>query len=731
MMKISPNRFNNAVLRIRAFGARIRGFGARIGQLFSKPSEFEKATIADVLQSRMKVKIIGALLILLMATLSFQLIIGKFPKKSKAATQTVTQSGDTLTLDGDFIISGGGTYLTGGDTVLGDIIDARPGGVLTKESHNYNVLGRDVVIGGGTTSFAGGTVSMKSLKVLSDGIVTHIGPGPTATTLQTMPADYFGILFDGYIKAQNGGKFRVTYNNNNDYIRIEVRDAPGGSLRGSYDYQSDYTEVTTLTADAWYYFKIYFLEKNGEAKIKFELFGDSNLEKADVQATTDVATAGKINVQYYYSNDTSYFDDNDFVVKGITNGTKLYDYFSTKNLASGHFVQSFVGSWATIDWGNSAPAAPPDLLSARRLDLSIAGDLTIEATGKIDVSGKGYQGGAFNTSSDGSGLGGGQQNKSNSNAGGGGGYGGKGGSGLNIGSDNYAKGGGAYDSSTEPNDLGSGGGSGEWGGGGAGGGIIKIVANQIITKGENAFISNGANGPASTESEANGGAGSGGTINLQANTLNISGVVDTSTLFSAKGGSSQKGSNVDEYGGSGSGGRIAIRYASSNKLYENLYRYSNATDVWPLPWDDRGYFDTSPVPSSPNTQISRIDKKWVILLGEQGTVYIFQEAGGSIQKTLTAKDRGGSSTFNPYALQVGDKITVTITVPNLVAGTPINLTDDILKLPDGTHKCVPVISPNSISDSGAYIPVDKVVSWTNYIPIFSESYGFTYDCVVE
>ncbi|MCK5474021.1 MAG: hypothetical protein KAI53_01325, partial [Candidatus Aenigmarchaeota archaeon] len=164
------------------------------------------------------------------------------------------------------------------------------------------------------------------------------------------------------------------------------------------------------------------------------------------------------------------------------------------------------------------------------LDITVF-DLTIEENAAIDVSGKGYSGG--------NGPG--------------------------------ADGGLTYGNLTDPNDLGSGGGSaaccsgsgGSYGGvgggggcngacggptGGSGGGIIRLNIFGTLTN-NGSILANGANGGGGINSAAGG--GSGGTVYLYVGTLAGNGSI---TSNGGNGGSAQTTA------GAGGGGRIAIYY---------------------------------------------------------------------------------------------------------------------------------------------------------------------------
>ncbi|HTM68617.1 MAG TPA: fibronectin type III domain-containing protein [Candidatus Binatia bacterium] len=158
-----------------------------------------------------------------------------------------------------------------------------------------------------------------------------------------------------------------------------------------------------------------------------------------------------------------------------------------------------------------------------------AANVNIQSGGSVNVAGLGYASGS------GTGAGG---NVSSAGAGGAG-HGGAGGAGTGVG----GTGGSAYDSSSDPTDLGSGGGKVTTTTGGAGGGQATIVATGTLTI--NGAIT--AGGSAATNTGTGGGAG--GTVRLTGFT------VAGSAALSADGGAGQ-----GTTGGCGGGGRIAINY---------------------------------------------------------------------------------------------------------------------------------------------------------------------------
>jgi len=178
------------------------------------------------------------------------------------------------------------------------------------------------------------------------------------------------------------------------------------------------------------------------------------------------------------------------------------------------------------------------------LDLTITGDMTINAGGSIDITGKGY--------GPASGPGAGESysivwvGRSSS---GGAGYGGVGG-----GSAHSASGGLPYGSVTMPVDPGSGGGDSVTAFGGSGGGAIRLMVTGTLTVDGN-LIGNGANGQHASIPGANcySGGGSGGSIYITTGQLSGSGTI------SSDGGNGRSG-----LGGGGAGGRVAIYYDTSS-----------------------------------------------------------------------------------------------------------------------------------------------------------------------
>ena len=162
--------------------------------------------------------------------------------------------------------------------------------------------------------------------------------------------------------------------------------------------------------------------------------------------------------------------------------------------------------------------------------ITVNHDVTVEPTGAIDFSGRGFGSDA------GPGTGTGSVAL---DVGGGGGYGGNGG----AGSPNYGSppGGNAYGSRSSPIDFGSGGGRDNVSLGGSGGGAAKILVGGTLRV-DGLLSTNGSNTPGDES-----GAGSGGALWLTASTI------DGTGLITANGGNG----NIF-FSGGGGGGRVGL-----------------------------------------------------------------------------------------------------------------------------------------------------------------------------
>ena len=167
------------------------------------------------------------------------------------------------------------------------------------------------------------------------------------------------------------------------------------------------------------------------------------------------------------------------------------------------------------------------------LNLIITGNVTVTPGGRINVDGRGYDGGA------GPGAGRSVGSPLSGSGAGHGGYGGQ-----SVGLDGTGL---TYDTIQQPTSQGSGGGRGYGGVGGAGGGSVKLVVGGTMRV-DGSVTADGADGLNSRS-----GGGSGGSIWLSVQNLTGTG------LLSANGGAGEPGQ-----GGGGGGGRISIQYASNS-----------------------------------------------------------------------------------------------------------------------------------------------------------------------
>jgi hypothetical protein len=168
-----------------------------------------------------------------------------------------------------------------------------------------------------------------------------------------------------------------------------------------------------------------------------------------------------------------------------------------------------------------------------RLDI-VVGRLTVDATSRIDVSGRGYLGGW--TGGNGGDAGRTLGNGVGSTERNGGSYGGLGGFGNTGGVT-----GGVYGDARNPNELGSGGASNCVGGNNSGGGLVRVVAGAVELNGQ--IVADGAGNPGN----ACAGGGSGGGVRVETGTLDGTGSIR------ANGGAANGFS-----AGGGGGGRVAV-----------------------------------------------------------------------------------------------------------------------------------------------------------------------------
>ena len=184
--------------------------------------------------------------------------------------------------------------------------------------------------------------------------------------------------------------------------------------------------------------------------------------------------------------------------------------------------------------GATLTHSPTTATKVNKLEVTVTGTIQVDATSKIDVSGRGFLGG----NAPGNPLGtrgmtlGFQAGSSGAS---GGSYGGLGGGSSNN----------IYGDFRDPNDAGSGAGTGSSFAGGSGGGLSRIIAQTLNLDGS--ILANGDGGGC-----CDAGGGSGGGIRVDVGTLRGVGQIRAN-------GQEGKG-RVNIGGGGGSGGRIAVYY---------------------------------------------------------------------------------------------------------------------------------------------------------------------------
>jgi hypothetical protein len=228
-------------------------------------------------------------------------------------------------------------------------------------------------------------------------------------------------------------------------------------------------------------------------------------------------------------NDKADLDGSDFVLDGKTIRIEGAAVFNSLTLLRGAVITALDASSTQIS----------------RIEILVNGELAIDGSSKIDVSSRGYLGGAQQDNSGNYGRTLGNTVDGGSNTYSGGSYGGYGGQ-----YSSYAVGA-VYGDLADPNVPGSGGGGNSSYHGGNGGGLVRIVAGHLELQG--AILADGM------ASLSYGGGGSGGAIWIDVGTL-----VGTGGQISAKGGTSANR-------GAGGGGRVAVYYDTLSLSRENIH----------------------------------------------------------------------------------------------------------------------------------------------------------------
>lgn len=344
----------------------------------------------------------------------------------------------------------------------------------------------------------------------------------------------------------------------------------------------------------------------------------------------------------------------------------------------------------------------------KKVDLIITNNLTLENGGKIDVNGKGYP----NDYGPGHGLVAGQCPDEKGCAGGGG-YGGEGGQGNSA----DLIGGKTYGSENNPIDFGSGAGLSDCGNDFFGGGRIKIDAGSITISDLSSMIS--ANGNENTNNcDFSPGGPSGGSIWLIANTINT----PAARLYTPSDyAMADKGYHRDltPRGTDGFVGTLMINGVLKNNGNSNNPAVPSYTNIFAKGgdiWRNGG-------------------------AGGGGRIVIGSAStSSSVKKVLEPLNRGsnpqctssgGENCFNPYSVQVGDKIRIHLYVTNLVPGSSNLISDELFKTALNDQHCEPVenaYSPGIVDDTYS----NGKIEWNNVTTnAIGEEVQLYYDCLVK
>ncbi|MFA6963551.1 MAG: hypothetical protein WC227_02455 [Patescibacteria group bacterium] len=438
----------------------------------------------------------------------------------------------------------------------------------------------------------------------------------------------------------------------------------------------------------------------------------------------------------------------------LTNTTtaKVYADLSDTSLASSkrHFSSLTIKNKGVLTHlGSSDYSDQAVFKKLAAVDIETSGDITLESGGVIDVTGKGYAGGAAGTAdvlyvyshpTNGMGPGGGKAAAygewtlpagytnnlvNNDLVGGGGSYAGAGG-GV-TGTNSYSDGSTSWSASlysTGTFGLGSGGGgvsnmtvtssvfAGEpnfrFASGGAGGGRVRLVstAGKIIFHGTAQVLAKGLKGSnhctLSCDASAIGGSGSGGSIILNATEFDF----DTSPNINADNGAN--GSAIAPNGLVQSAPTLVLAPSITGNI-NILAGGGNLND-------------------SNTTNLGGYGGGGAIVFE------LVTRNGVTIKKTLTAIERPGASpinNFNPYALRKNDKILVTLDLTNLPTGQSVTVTDDLLTTPGGSTSYA-ICGGDIIdgpTDQGYTSKTASLITWT-FTPA-SQSKRLSYQCKVQ
>ena len=633
-----------------------------------------KISLSTVFKKRRRIRYLSAASFLLLLLIFFSFLSSQNPWNARAVDVVVNGAAATATINaGKHVIASDGTVYPANNPTL-------------PNDPYLNISNTDVTLTGASTSlaFSGGQVNLKSLTI--DGAsVTHLGPlaNPTHMSNDYLPSEYFGAIYEGWIYPTSTLAVALHYD---DAVRLYWQQDDVGTQPFGAPFSATYggTSVTigSVAANHWYHYKIYLKQGAGDWAIHFDGLTDGVFYKyKDLTAPHTVLAQyfqGVVNEAAQYRPDP--LDDTGLGTT-FTNQRILFvaDDFPLTDTSPYYYFKSASRSIQAERLVSTTPI---------EVNLNLTGALIIRNNGNIDVSGKGYAA-PVNYSNycgeAGNGPGGGILDHACYNGGGGGGYGGKGGYGGHDGSAG-ASGGDPYGSRINPYELGSSGGHGQWGEAGSGGGSIQISAGLIQILSTTAIKANGAD--ASDDGAllvGKSGGGSGGSINLKANKLDLSTITAGSNVMIAQGGVGGDDGNSFEWGGSGGGGRVAV-VTNFLSLIAGVNQLTS-----PMVFVAGG--------ARNNTNNGSLN----VQQGQPGTFYFsFNNGGVVIKKTLTPvlrthSDNSTSTNFNPYALAswtdvsgavtgavdglIGDTIQVNLEVDNVEPAQTVTITDEILHLP--------------------------------------------------
>lgn len=426
------------------------------------------------------------------------------------------------------------------------------------------------------------------------------------------------------------------------------------------------------------------------------------------------------------------YDDTELTISGASTVVTIYGQHTFKSLTITNGARLTHEALASSD----IEADGSTLLvsgSIKKVDLIVEGAVVFDSGGSINVDGNGYPG-AYYTWCDGNnaghtlvakqsgteyygfGPGGGLSFPANYNYtwAGGGGFGGAGALPAHDYNVIVSLGSGSYNYLI--NKYGSGGGAADHAGsddhtcfnGGNGGGSISIKADTIRFNDSASSISaNGTKGALFNGQQENNyvhsGGGSGGSIVLSANSI----IYNTSIMTSLP--------NVNNLGGSylGNTGQINVSGFDINGIYQ-----INATGG---DYGNERYL---------NNLRGGGGGGWIVInksLNQPVT----------IKKTLVPVNRNNASpantSFNPYALQRGDRIRVNFEVTNLILGA-LTMTDEMLqvKYSNPAAYCE-YVSSTSVPGGATYIAPDRTLVWDYTVADADLTAGqtFSYECIVQ